>query len=226
MIAMKKLLLISGSLLIFTCCQHQPGAATAADTVVTANGQSASRPGKDTVVSKAAAIPPDKLVSPGKGIGKINLGSDAGDLEKILGKPDFSDAATGKAWLTWYSKRRDEHNNRNELNIYTTYADSTMRAKTVRQIRVTSPFYITADSLQVYNNLARIQQVYPDIVFAGKYREQQGGREILLYDAVARGIAFEVAAANEQRICISMIVHEPGKKVTDIYIMLHPDLKK
>lgn len=223
---MKKLLIISGSLLTFTCCQQQPRTATATDTAVTVNQQPASQPGTDTAVAEKPAIPPDKLVSAGKGIGKIDLGSNADQLEKLLGKPDFSDAAMGKAWLTWYSKRKDEHNNRNELNIYTTYADSTMLTKTVKQIRVTSPFYITADSLQVYNDLASIQQVYPDIVFEGKYKEQQGGRMIHLYDAIAQGIAFEVAEANEQRICIGIIVHEPGKKATDIYITLHPDMKK
>ncbi|KAA2239824.1 hypothetical protein F0L74_26930 [Chitinophaga agrisoli] len=222
---MKKLFVAAGVLLAFTCCQQQPSASSAADTTVTVNQQPASQPVHDTVAASAAAIPPEKLASAGKGIGKINLGSNADELDKLLGKPDFSDAAMGKAWLTWYSKRMDEHNNRNELNIYTTYADSTMRARVVKQIRVTSPFYLTTDSLQVYNDLARIQQVYPEISFEGKYKEK-GGRTILLYDATSQGIAFEVAEAGEQRICTSMIVHEPGKKVTDIYITLHPELKK
>ncbi len=225
-ITMKKLLFISGSLLAFTCCQQQPSPSSGADTAVTVTQQPASQPVKDTVITTAAAIPPEKLVSAGKGIGKISLGTNADQLEKLLGKPDFSDAAMGKAWLTWYSKRKDEHNNRNELNIFTTYADSTMRTKVVKQIRVTSAFYLTPDSLQVYNDLASIRKVYPDIVFLGKYKEQEGGREILLYDATAQGIAFEAAEAGEQRICTGMIVHEPGKKVTDIYITLHPDLKK
>jgi len=221
---MKNLLIISVSLLMFTCCQQQPRTTQGTDTAITAGQQPAQR--TDTAVTKTPAISSDKLASAGKGIGKINLGSNAEGLEKLLGKPDFSDAAMGKAWLTWYSKRRDEHNNRNELNIYTTYADSTMRTKTVKQIRVTSPFYITADSLQVYNDLASIRKVYPDLVSEGTYKEQKGGRIIHLYDAIAQGIAFEAAEANGQQICISMIVHEPGKEVTDIYITLHPDLKK
>jgi hypothetical protein len=223
---MRKLLFISVSLLAFTCCQQQPRTTTTSDTTATPNQPSASQPATDTVVAKTSAIPPDKLVRAGKGIGKISLGSNAEEVGKLLGKPDFSDAAMGKAWLTWYSKKRDEHNNRNELNIFTTYADSTMRTKVVKQIRVTSSFYLTADSLQVYNDLASIRQIYPDLVFEGKYKEQQGGREILLYDAIDQGIAFEVAEANKQQICISMIVHEPGRKVTEIYITLHPDLKK
>jgi hypothetical protein len=43
---------------------------------------------------------------------------DATNLETEFGKPDMSDAAMGKAWLTWYGKK-DEHNNKTELNIYT-----------------------------------------------------------------------------------------------------------
>lgn len=222
MIAMRNLLIISGSLLLFTCCQQQPRTVQETDTTITA----AQQPGTATAVTKTPAIPPEKLVRAGKGIGKIDLGSNADKLEQLLGKPDFSDAAMGKAWLSWYSKRRDEHNNRNELNIFTTYADSTMRTKVVKQIRVTSPFYTTADSLQVYNDLASIRKVYPDMVSEGTYKEQKGGRTIQLYDAIAQGIAFEVAEANGQQICIGMIVHEPGKEVTDIYITLHPDLKK
>ena len=223
---MKNLLIILGSLLIFTCCQQQPRTVQGTDTATTAGQQPVIQQDTATAATKRPVISSEKLVSAGKGIGKISLGSNADKLEQLLGKPDFSDAAMGKAWLTWYSKRRDEHNNRNELNIYTTYADSTMRTKTVKQIRVTSPFYITADSLQVYNDLARIQEVYPDLVSEGTYKEQKGGRMIYLYDAIAQGIAFEAAEANGQQICIGMIVHEPGKKVTDIYITLHPDLKK
>jgi hypothetical protein len=226
MIAMKKLLIISGSLLMFTCCQQQPGTVRGVDTATTADQQPVIQQDTGTTATNTPAISSDKLARPGKGIGKINLGSNADKLEELLGKPDFSDAAMGKAWLTWYSKHRDEHNNRNELNIYTTYADSTMRTKTVKQIRVTSPFYITADSLQVYNDLTSIRKVYPDLVFEGKYKEQKGGRMIQLYDAIGQGIAFEAAEANGQQICIGMIVHEPGKAVTDIYITLHPDLKK
>jgi len=222
---MKSLLIISASLLIFTCCQQQPRTVRETDTTITAVQQPVIQ-NTATAATNTPAISSEKLVSAGKGIGKISLGSNADELEKLLGKPDFSDAAMGKAWLTWYSKHRDEHNNRNELNIFTTYADSTMRTKTVKQIRVTSPFYITSDSLQVYNDLARIREVYPDLVSEGTYKEQKGGRTIHLYDAIAQGIAFEIAEANGQQICISMIVHEPGKKVTDIYITLHPDLKR
>ena len=223
MIAMRNLLIISGSLLILTCCQQQSHAVQETDTTTTTAAQ---QPDTAAAVTKTPVISSEKLVSAGKGIGKIDLGSNADKLEQLLGKPDFSDAAMGKAWLSWYSKRRDEHNNRNELNIFTTYADSTMRTKVVKQIRVTSPFYITADSLQVYNDLASIRKVYPDMVSEGTYKEQKGGRTIQLYDAIAQGIAFEIAEANGQQICIGMIVHEPGKKVTDIYITLHPDLKK
>jgi hypothetical protein len=221
---MKRLLAISCCLLTLACCQQQPRTTTATATDTTVTTPSAADTAAATA-APAADIAPDKLIAAGKSIGKTSLGTNADSLEKILGKPDFSDAAMGKAWLTWYSKRRDEHNNRNELNIFTAYKDSTMRTKTVQQIRVSSSFYITADSLRVYRSLGDIQRVYPDIVHEGSYKERDG-RKIHVYDAIAQGIAFEVAEASEQRICTGIIVHEPGKRVTDIYLTLHPDLKK
>ncbi|HEY8914967.1 MAG TPA: hypothetical protein VIM87_00975, partial [Chitinophaga sp.] len=121
---MRNLLIISGSLLLFTCCQQQSHTVQETDTTT---ATAAQQPDTATAVTKTPVISSEKLVSAGKGIGKIDLGSNADKLTELLGKPDFSDAAMGKAWLTWYSKRRDEHNNRNELNIFTTYADSTMR---------------------------------------------------------------------------------------------------
>lgn len=77
---MKNLLIISGSLLIFTCCQQQPHTTQGTDTAITAGQQPVQR--TDTAVTKTPAISSDKLASAGKGIGKINLGSNAEGLEK------------------------------------------------------------------------------------------------------------------------------------------------
>ncbi|RZK58182.1 MAG: hypothetical protein EOO91_08780 [Pedobacter sp.] len=42
------------------------------------------------------------LIVPGKSIGKFYLGQNVIELDSILGKPDLSDAAMGKAWSIWY----------------------------------------------------------------------------------------------------------------------------
>lgn len=208
-----QLLFWGNVLLITSCANKQP-----------ASSQQTSAILKDTVAVAAShsSIPDDRLIIPGKQIGQTVLGEDASALA-ALGKPDFSDAAMGKAWTTWYGKK-DEHNNRTELNVYTTYADSTMSRKTVQQIRITSPYFITADSIHVYSDIAAIRNAFPNIQMVGRYRDE--GREINIYNEISKGIAFEITNAGTQQICTGIIVNRHGKPVTDIYMMLHPDMER
>lgn len=152
---------------------------------------------------------------------KISIGTDAAELETVLGKPDLSDAAMGKAWLTWKGKK-DEHNNATELNIYTTYKDSTMRQKTVQQIRTTSALFSTDGGLRVYSSLETIRKEFPGIRKLAHYSEE--GREIVIYDEIKKGIAFEITPAGQQQICTGIIIHKKGSPVTDVYAFLHPGL--
>ena len=163
------------------------------------------------------------LIVSGESVGKITLGTDASTLQNILDKPDISDAAMGKAWSTWYGKKRDEHNNKTELNIYTTYKDSSMRQQTVQQIRTTSSFFTTADSIHVYSSLDDIKNKYA-VKKSAQYNSD--GRTINIYDDKKQGIAFEIADADSQHICTGIIIHAKNKSVNDVYIMLHPDMKR
>lgn len=170
--------------------------------------------------TKERAVSPDQLILPGKRIGKTPLRMNAQQIETILGSPDKSDAAMGKAWLTWYGAKRDEHNNRTELNIYTTYSDNTMREKTVQQIRVTSSFFKTKEGVGVYNSLEEIKKSFPDLKQVARYRND--GRMIHIYDDIEKGISFDVAEAGDQLICTGITVHLPGKPVVHTYIFLYP----
>lgn len=176
----------------------------------------------DSIVQKTEHMDVEWRLVPGESIGKIKLGTNAAGLEQILGKPDASNAAMGKAWLTWKGKR-DEHNNATELNVYTTYKDSTMQEKTVQQIRTTSSSFSTADGLHVYASLEEIRAKFPGIKKRAHYSE--GGRNFVIYDEEKSGIAFEIAEANNQQICTGIIVHQKGKDVTEIYISLHPGIR-
>ena len=163
-----------------------------------------------------------ELIVPGERVGTVSLGTNAEELEKILGKPDSSDAAMGKAWITWNGKR-DEHNNATKLNIYTTYNDRSMQQKTVQQIRTTSAFFSTNSGLRVYSSLDTIRKEFPHIKKLAHYPDE--GRDIVIYDETQKGIAFEIAAAGPQQICTGIIIHEKGNAVTDVYMFLHPGLK-
>lgn len=160
------------------------------------------------------------LIVPGERLGKVKLNEDVSSLQ-VLGPPDLSNAAMGKAWLTWKGKR-DEHNNATELNIYTTYADSTMRHKTVQQVRTTSSYFSTAKDVHVYSSLQEVQNEFPLVRKVASYNDD--GRHMLVFDERAKGIAFELARAGEEQIVTGIIIHEKGKAVTNIYISLHPNM--
>jgi hypothetical protein len=155
----------------------------------------------------------DQII-PGRYIGPIFLGESPDSVLDALGKPDFSDAAMGKAWLTWRGKR-DEHNNQTQLDVYVTYKDSSMSTRSVQQIRTTSSNYQLADSLHVYSSFQSLQGTYPDLAYTGSYQED--GREIKIYDAEAAGVAFEIVEAGTQRICTGIIIHLPGTAVNNVY---------
>lgn len=165
----------------------------------------------------------NSLIVAGKSIGNVGLGMNDSILETQFGKPDMSDAAMGKAWLTWYGKKPDEHNNKTQLNIYTTYKDTSMREKTVQQVRTTSSFFKTADELHVYSSLEDIKAKFPQLKKAATYKDK--GREITVYDDQQQGIAFEIVTADTQNICTGIIIHKPGVKVTQVYISLHPEMR-
>jgi len=221
---------IAALLIVFVACNQQSATQTdVKDSVSSESDAATERPASSTDTSTniktdtttEAAFQANKLIVAGKSIGNIELGMDDSKLE-MFGKPDMSDAAMGKAWLTWYGKKTDDHNNKTELNVYTAYKDTIMRSKTVQQIRSTSSFFETANGIHVYSSLNDIEKEFPGIKKAATYTNE--GRNITVYDVQKRGIAFEVATANDQQICTGIIIHKPGIKVTQVYISLHPDM--
>jgi hypothetical protein len=215
---MKMPLIVVLALAMLAACQDQTNSANATTEPTAPVTGVPARP--DTGTVDTASISGDKLIVAGKQIGHIVLGLLSDSLQPMLGKPDRSDAGMGKAWLSWYGKTRDEHNNRISLDIYTTYADSTMKKRTVQQVRTTSTEYATARGIKVYNDLATIKAQYPNVAFAGRYKELNNDRVFSLYDDTASGIAFEIVEANQQQICIGILVHPANKKVMEISPLL------
>jgi hypothetical protein len=158
------------------------------------------------------------VLVPGERLGHITLGLNADSVEPLLGMPDASDAAMGKAWLTW--KGKENTAGPSLLQLYTTYKDTSMSVKTVKQIRTTSPYFKTVTGLHVGSTLAQLKAVFPALKKTDDYTE--AGVQYELYDAVAAGIAFEMKAG----VCTGILVHEKGQRADSIYIMLHPDMKR
>lgn len=208
-------------LLLLGACHATPGTSSVAsggeDSLESVGTRSA------TTADSAAgtAVSSDREILPGSRIGKTFVGEATDTVITILGKPDYSDAAMGKAWMTWFGKKRDEHNNRTELNVFVTYQDSTMRSKTVRQIRTTSSWFVLGDSIHVYSDFRAIQKDYPSVTYTGTYKE--GARTFRIFDELQKGIAFETTEVGEQVLCTAIIVHTPGKPLIDIYFPIHGD---
>ncbi|RZL46974.1 MAG: hypothetical protein EOP00_13355 [Pedobacter sp.] len=160
------------------------------------------------------------LVTPGKSIGKIYLGQSLVALDSILGKPDFGDAAMGKEWGIWYGKDTTKFK-KNEIAVYSSYADSTMKTKDVKQIRVNSSKFLTVTGLNSGNLLSSFTAKYPDFKKVAVFVNDKLGDTVLLYDSKSNGIAAEFL----RDISRAVIVHKKGEEVNQTYFSLYPDWK-
>lgn len=151
-----------------------------------------------------SSVPGEKLIIPGESIGKTKLGMAPDSVIQLLGKPDYSDAAMGKALMIWYGKNEDAHNNRTEVDVMVAYRDTSMRDKAVKQIRITSDYFVTKNGVKVHDDLYRIMQHFPDL---SKSDYHLTDTTKAIYDDTSNGISFEVAAIDTQRICTAILVH-------------------
>ena len=190
--------------------------------IVSCNGKKDAE-NDETVAADSLAAPTINtrlLIIPGKSIGNISLGQNADGLQSILGKPDLSDAAMGKAWLTWFSKVSDTVTG-NELNIYTEYKDDDLTEKVVRQIRITSNEFTTEGGIRTGMTLDDISRITRgELTLIGKF-DTSTPNPVSVYDVVGEGIAFEIENDNK---CSGIIIHEKGHKVSEEYITFHPDM--
>jgi len=200
---------------------NNTNADTQTDSAITSAGD---QPKKDSV-SKDENRSSNELIVPGKQIGKTKIGDDPETLIKNFGKPDSSDAAMGKAWLFWNGKR-DEHNNKTLLAVYTTYKDNTMKEKIVKLIYSTSSYFKTSNEVGVYSDLNKIKKQFPGLHQISQFKERNSERVIHIYTNKNQGIAFETAEAREQQICIAVTVYMPDENLLDLYIPLHSEIQK
>lgn len=157
------------------------------------------------------------LIVPGTSIGLTVLGANTESLA-VLGQPDLSDAAMGKAWMSWYSKKMDAKGSRSELMIATGYRDSEMKEKVIMEIRINSADFKTQMGNGTGQSLEMIQKEFPNLKAGLKYTNKDLKSEVQIYDAVADGIAFE---ADRNGKCIAVVVHPKLKEVNNEYLALH-----
>ncbi len=176
--------------------------------------------------SAISEVKTSQLIVPGKSIGLTKLQEKAEQVAAHLGKPDMSNAAMGKALATWVSKpaANATDTTRHRTTIYfTTNMGAPDEASRVNQIRVTSPYFRTKDSVQVNSSWSFIQNKYPEAIKVAAYKLPNTQKQVVIYDAVAAGIAFEI---DEKGRCIAITVHQPEQDIRNSYLPLFPDLEK
>ncbi|RYG29913.1 MAG: hypothetical protein EOO01_37525 [Chitinophagaceae bacterium] len=173
----------------------------------------------------ATSIPADDTmrIDPGQRIGKIALGMPA-DKIGFLGNPDLSDAAMGKAWLTWFSKNSHSVSGKFELNIFTAALDPEVSEKEVRCIRVTSPDFKTTNGVATNVDSASVFKAYPNLKFIGTYTEKRGLPEISVYEDAKTGIGIELDGADKK--CSAVIVFSTEAGLMPDYGYFRPDLQR
>ena len=174
-----------------------------------------------TAIVEKPEVASEFVIVPGERVGLTKIDQNAIELDSVLGTPDLSDAAMGKAWLTWYSKTNVD-SGKYELNIFTTYKDSEMKEKVVKQIRLTSPdFKLIETGLSTGHPKADFIAKYPDLKPVATYPKDETNIETQLYEIEDGGVAFEF----ESDYCLSIIVFERDEKVTHYYRTFHPEMK-
>jgi hypothetical protein len=158
------------------------------------------------VLRKASAQSGSNLIVPGQSIGQTRLGRFGADELSRLPKPDADDSGMGKYRSVWLSK--NQAGRKDTLYIFSIANDprdiQPRNGVTIQLIRVTSPWYHTANDISTGTTLSQILRRFP-----GARSTDQSMR---LYDDPNQGIAFEFAGrATTQSPCIAIMVHPAGK---------------
>ena len=197
-----------GLLISFAACQSSKNSQHKTDSIASIE----SGPGK--------IIDERFLIVPGRSVGDISLGEDMTKVSAKLGRPDDGDAAMGKAWGIWYSKDSTS-GRRDELAVYSSYRDTSMSVKEVKQIRITSPKYKTQDGFTTGFSESDTRSKFPSLERISAYLNEQKDT-VVIYDAKTDGIGFEFLKGKS----ISITVHPKNQSVNGTYLTLHPEWKQ
>lgn len=145
------------------------------------------------------------LIIPGKSIGDTALLDDSATLEKF-GKPSFSDAAMGKAWLLWPGFGLDATGKITTLAVFVTYNGSDMTKQVIKRIRITSPDFKTAEFAHTGMTFEEIEKLYPSLVFDSKMSNSDSTTRTKFYTIKNTGISFEFQNFNNSQICTAIAI--------------------
>jgi hypothetical protein len=192
---MRYYLLLLLPVLWLAACNETPKATQANKASATVNDSSNTK--------NPEIITADKLIIPGKSIGQTAINENTANVFKRLGRPDGGDAAMGKSVSIWYA---NHDTTGYQTMIYSSRQMGTENEDSkVKQIRVTSPWFMTTDSIHTGSTLQQIKQHYQVKKATYCNRESQ---QYITY-GTPQGIAFET---DPQEKCVAVIVYEADNK--------------
>jgi len=174
-----------------------------------------------TNVESAGTAEPDSslLIIPGKQAGKIYLGQDMQEVFKLLGNASDGDAAMGSAIAIWYAKG-DSTAKKDPVVIFSSYRDSNMVVKSVKQVSVAAPAFRTTAGIHMGAKLSEVLAAYPKLRQSETYVNRQDSLKV--YDSIKEGIAFDI----KNDSCTAITIHLPGRPANALYLSVHPGWKK
>ena len=166
-----------------------------------------------SLAPSTCALAQNRIV-PGQSAGQIRLGETIANVRHKLGKAETGDGALDHFWDTWFANSNKKTGDTLEIySVRTPSGDEIL----VNQIRLTSPWFATANGILPRSSLALIRRRFP-LATALAYYQAKSDR-IDVYDDVKSGISFEVS--HKTKKCIAITIHKKNKKVTDIYARRH-----
>jgi len=159
-----------------------------------------------------------KLIVPGSRAGEIYLGQDMQEVFKKLGNADDGDAAMGSALGIWYTKSSADSTKRDPVTIFSSYRDSTMVVKVVKQLSVSAHEFSTTDGVHPGIKLSKLQSIYPSLKRSMQYVNEKTKDTLSVYDDRNAGIAFDI----QKDTCSAITIHPKNKPANSTYLPLHP----
>ncbi len=206
------------SYLVLASCSSNPSPSSVKEASVNVHSSDIMVPGSasDSEYIRQDIIAPEKIIVPGLSIGPTSVNEKATLIGKVLGIPDEGDAAMGKAISTWRSKRKPF----SSTSIYfTTNFGDKEEASRVSQVRITSPFFSTADRLSIGSLWKDIRLHFPTAKLSGSYTDSLMRSKVEVMDDVPGGIAFEIDTCNR---CVGITVHKKSEKAFQTYLTFLP----
>ncbi len=196
------------SALLFAACNSDKRGNTTKDSVQAV----AEGPGK--------ILDENYLIVPGKSVGQISVGDSLQKVQRLLGNADAGDAAMGKAWAIWYAKDPTTTQT-SEYCVFSSYRDSSMRDKNVKEIRATSILYKTQDGFGLSRTLDDTKAKYSGLTQTAKYLNEMQDT-VTIYDDAPNGIGFEFVKGKST----AFSVHKPNQPIQDDYLSPNPKWKR